>query len=1329
MDLLPHPRSDSGGIGQLDVPCVADAPYSGSDFWDFPLTHGFGDRWITLPAPRLASLAQSWLFFGTISEFLGRQIDYREFKSFRRGFAFDDRGHPEGSNVSSKPLIPLLEEWIELRRQRSKVVTGNPVSFWRHPRNSRSDNPNNLPGDSDLHQLAGFLDKVFDLAEDFEQLSQGHIYPIPVIILSVKVLCITLSRVLREQYQLENGNREPMLWPGTSFRGPGATSEAACLPTSQLLLDMFQQHGWCPFHVGKIMSTHNYAVVYYFTRLYRGFSADLSHRGCSETECLASNTRDFEAYRPTHTDPSCRCRHRSVQPDHIRDIILEGGVPLVRVNSSTRRRPSIKVVKMTPWTTPFTAFSHVWQDTGLGNSRANSLPKCQLSRLQTWADFPETQSFQTMSKRKQSHHRYFWIDTLCIPAGDSTNEARIQAINKIPAILQAAQRVVVLDKSFLDMSMATTEPCELTARLSVSPWSSRCWAYLEASLGAEGLEVQCVDGTFRPYSTDDQERQTADHTPQNLSIVHIIRTLIAKFAPFRASTPSDFSLLRTQNPRDGPTTITATEALIKNTLLQSLRGQLQSPLQIKSVKRRTNGTVTVESPDLCTIFIHAWNELSKRSTTLPQDKQIILATLLGFNTQPIQRTVDPQERMATILGNMDGLPLSLFLSPGVNSEMMKSSSRNQWIPPYPSPMTRLISMKSSQYNNIRSDNLTGDLYFPNNRISRRAMSVLIVRPPEGALALGSSREIRIWDRSDKREMLYTVKLANHGCKDSLADGSEAYCLLFRRISQRAQLSYEEPRAKETGSLFRIRRIVQGTSDPDPEIEGQVYGRSTSSLSLWKSTTSLGVSASMPTPSGVQLEFSRGNSIGINKSFGKSDLSLLLSQQHQHYGPAMAVRVAYECSVTVTPDVEDTPFNFGFSPDAEFHGNHENSELLAATPLPPNWQLVLERDGPPPLRLRSHLPSYQASMAIPPISTTFLLTAIEGLVAAGSVSMSLAICFTLLPLHMLSPLSSISVVLKLVLHSVSIIQLMLFDDDSPSQKTQNARSLLSTLWNMSYVFDLLHLVTVAIYTVSRVIATGRGSKLNILDKSFIYWSFLGHTVNILARMLVTRYLVMPRLWSQYLASFDDGSEQTKSPVLKGPSPETQTLEKWKGGIEVSSRPCGEVSDDDELTSGLLVPPWETHSRKHPVSPWDMNSHHCSETTYPYPMEVSRNGPAATSKRKGGTAKRGGLKTLLTPLSTILGEFTLPGFMNRAGDHTERGLLTTQAGDDAVNLSESSRVPRWGMKGTRKQKGKQQKRRRKLRTESMVVEAPSTAAGSEYWDRTSWRSGDYLLGDER
>src|SRR6478609_6658508 len=96
MDFLPHPTS---GVEPLDIPFVADTPYVfGSDFWDFPKLHGFGDQWASLPAPRLASLAQSWLYFGTISEFLGRPVDYREFQVSR--------------SISGKPLLPLLNEWL-----------------------------------------------------------------------------------------------------------------------------------------------------------------------------------------------------------------------------------------------------------------------------------------------------------------------------------------------------------------------------------------------------------------------------------------------------------------------------------------------------------------------------------------------------------------------------------------------------------------------------------------------------------------------------------------------------------------------------------------------------------------------------------------------------------------------------------------------------------------------------------------------------------------------------------------------------------------------------------------------------------------------------------------------------------------------------------------------------------------------------------------------------------------------------------------------------------------------------------------------------------------
>lgn len=944
MDLLPHPKFGSGGVEPLEIPCVADAPYSGSDFWDFPQTHGFGDRWITLPATRLAALAQSWLFFGTISEFLGRQVDYREFRTFRQGFAFDDRGHPEGSNVTLKPLIPLLDEWLRMRKQPSESWINRWHSILPAGRSHLNDSVNDPSHDSDLYQLASFLDKVFDLAEDFEQLSQGHIFPIPAIILSVKVLCITLSGVC-EQVRVETGRPAPMSWPRISSRRPCANPLISSLPSSQFLLDMFQQRGWCPFWVGKITSTHNYAVAYYLTRINQRFSPERSHRGCSETECVASNVTNFDAYRPRHREPNCRCRHLSTRNDRIRDIILEGGIPLVRVIVSPRRKPSIKVVKMKPWKTPFVAFSHVWEDTGLGNPRANSLPKCQLSRLQDWAESSNATNqghgqLDGAERRKQHQRQYFWIDSLCIPAGLPTDEARIQAINKIPAVFQAAQRVIVLDQALLNLSITSTEPCELSARLSISPWSSRCWTYLETSLNLECLEVQCADGSFNPFRNG-QEQLPARKHPRYYEATVFFNKLVSKESP--ASNP----LL------DGPPSplddarIQAIRALIGNTLLRPVTKELQSSSQIQAVKRRVAGDVKIEKPDLCTTFIHAWEELSKRSNTFPEDKHIILATLLGFNTQPIQRLRDPEDRMAAILGNMDGIPLSLFLR---SHESHRGTSQgtninHSWVPLFPSSKTRLPVVTGSQYTNIRSDHVTGDLYFPNNRISRREVSTLIIRPQAGSRISGKPAELRVQDPSDRWGRAYIIKSDRSIKLESSADGIEAYCLLMKRSPQ-ASSSVNSKVEKTHGALFRIKKISTLGSKPVAGTVGLAYVGGRSSSSVWKSSSSLWLSAGMPTPTGAQVAFSKEDITGNSSEFGPSDVGLLLNQQSEHHGPSMVVRVVYECAVAVTPVVEaqvqDVPFDFGFNAGQDQQENFPDYQAPETAPLPPHWQMVLER---------------------------------------------------------------------------------------------------------------------------------------------------------------------------------------------------------------------------------------------------------------------------------------------------------------------------------------------------------------------------------------------------
>jgi hypothetical protein len=87
--------------------------------------------------------------------------------------------------------------------------------------------------------------------------------------------------------------------------------------------------------------------------------------------------------------------------------------------------------------------------------------------------------------------------------------------------------------------------------------------------------------------------------------------------------------------------------------------------------------------------------------------------------------------------------------------------------------------------------------------------------------------------------------------------------------------------------------------------------------------------------------------------------------------------------------------------------------------------------------------------------------------------------------------------------------------------------------------VLHLTLVALYTFSRVSGSDGGvGKMDALDWSFIAWAFLGHTVDLLARLAI-QWVVVPRLFDKYLASLDgdafcddDDDDEDRGQVYSG-----------------------------------------------------------------------------------------------------------------------------------------------------------------------------------------------------
>ncbi|KAK0630852.1 hypothetical protein B0T17DRAFT_572825 [Bombardia bombarda] len=1082
MDFLPHPSS---GVEPLDIPFVADTPYlHGSDFWDFPKTHGFSDQWTALPAPRLASLAQSWLYFGAISEFLGRPIDYREFQASARPYSPGNEYQQHPASVSGRPLHQLLDEWLRVHI----IPRLNPTL----PGTQRNSDIQIDKEDQRevLWHHADFLDRVFGLAENFEQLSQGHVHPIPAVILSVKTLCIALSDVLRELARFEPGVL-PMQWPSTAARRPTGKLLPSSdpnmpprpLPSAQLLLDVLQLRGWCPFYVRKISASYNYALVYYFTRLFQRYSPELSHDFCSEWECVASNVELF-SYAPKHTEPNCQCRHLNVRADKVRDIIMAGGIPVIQVSAQSRKKSTIKVVKMTP-RTRFVAISHVWSD-GLGNPRANGLPKCQLSRLQGYADnldplrgvletrddfglLLSSSPNSRIQSRRPSRPRYFWIDTLCIPVGSLYDDARVQAINKMAAVYQAADRVLVLDQSLEWISVANTDICERLARLSVSPWIGRCWTFQEAAQSSV-CEVQCADGTFDPFA----QHLASPLLPQ---IQQNKKPLYKYLTQSGKTVKTLIQKLRTQPPPrywdDGTRAVSADIGI-------AMAANLARPLERDFQVAYTNGVRNnkpsydemgeVQSVDLCTLFVQIWNELSKRSLSSPEDKHTIMASMLGFNMQTTLRLLKPEDRMSTILWSMDGLPMSLFLNHRGPRQSPAGYHRNRWVPEYPSKQQL---DHGATYSNIRVVN--SDLYFPNNSLSRREVSVLICTDkPEW----NTSKGFMMRDVSDGRQ--YSVNIHREdgdGGYDLFASPEIGpYCVIIQRSTLKDQRRRSHHISKTTmpGALFRVRRIVTNVRryyhhNLEPEYE--------KSYELMEAEP----------PGGGRSDVA-GKREGVPEK--ASDVSVAFGQHERGI-----LRTLYDCPVTVTCVPSDNDW------DSVRPVSHRQSRLptMQAEPLPPSWQIIIERDAPAfssiPLPTR---PSYREAME--PETAYFFVTALDGIVSSGCVGLAIAICATMLPI--LSPLAKVALIAKLILHSLFVIQLFMFAGMEPR-----------------LIWDVLHLILVVLYTVGRLtMGTSRG--LNTLDRAFVFWSFAGHTVDFAARLIIQQ-AVMPALFDKYLATFGEG----------------------------------------------------------------------------------------------------------------------------------------------------------------------------------------------------------------
>jgi hypothetical protein len=148
-----------------------------------------------------------------------------------------------------------------------------------------------------------------------------------------------------------------------------------------------------------------------------------------------------------------------------------------------------------------------WVD-GLGNDDIhNTLPKCQLSRIQGLVDrlYRERHRGWKQDYEPDNHdeHIGFWIDTLCVPVGKGNKDIRKCAISQMSDIYRNADRVLVLD-SFILQLPRESDIVDKFVRIHLSSWHHRLWTLQEGQLG-KTLFFQFQTGAQTFYDMIHQE--------------------------------------------------------------------------------------------------------------------------------------------------------------------------------------------------------------------------------------------------------------------------------------------------------------------------------------------------------------------------------------------------------------------------------------------------------------------------------------------------------------------------------------------------------------------------------------------------------------------------------------------------------------------------------------------------------------------------------------------------------------------------------------------------------------------------------------------------------
>lgn len=179
MDHLPRPYDSNGPL--LEVPFVANIPWDFLDFGTFPSRHGFLQKengsvmFDHHSTEDIASLIQSWLYFGLLAELFGNRVNRDDFKRHIPATS----GKPRGIVVDSTPLERIIKNRICPDR--------SDCPFTRYPSKSAPE------ATAVASKLSSFGFDIGNLAEQIERHPVFAQPPLPEMLFSIRILYLPLK--------------------------------------------------------------------------------------------------------------------------------------------------------------------------------------------------------------------------------------------------------------------------------------------------------------------------------------------------------------------------------------------------------------------------------------------------------------------------------------------------------------------------------------------------------------------------------------------------------------------------------------------------------------------------------------------------------------------------------------------------------------------------------------------------------------------------------------------------------------------------------------------------------------------------------------------------------------------------------------------------------------------------------------------------------------------------------------------------------------------------------------------------------------------------------